>query len=381
MSARLGLPRRDVVIGLLVAAGFVAESGFSNAADGPFATDALFFGGAGLALMWRRRRAVAALLAAVALACAGAAAGTGVDDLFFALFLLVLPSYAVGHEVEGRSAWLGLLAGVALGGLATVLSGVSAFREIAFPMGVMAASFVIGRLLRQRTQLTRTLADEAAAIELDRELRAQAAVGEERARIAREMHDVVAHTMAVMVVQAGAARRKLARDPQAAEEALGRVVDTGRMAMDEMRRLLGFLREDEPAQLEPQPTLDDLGPLVQRARDAGLPVELRVTGEPFALDAGAGLAAYRVVQEALTNALKHAGSGARATVQIGWSAGALELAVTDTGGAGTAIAGSGHGLIGMRERVAMLGGELSAAPLAGGGFAVRARIPRVEVPA
>jgi signal transduction histidine kinase len=373
--ARLGLPRRDVAIAATIATVFVVELAVSNAAHGPFALDALLYGTAALSLAWRRRRPVASMVVCLSLAGIASLVGTGVTEIISALLFVILPAYAVGHEAEGRRGWAGLALGLALMIGATLASDQHQLDNIAFPAGIMVAAWTIGRLLRNRMLLTRTLADEAARLELDRDLRAQAAVGEERARIAREMHDVVAHTMAIMVVQAGGARSVLARDPAAAEQALATVEETGRVALTELRRMLGFLRSDGPAELVPQPSLDGLGALVQRARDSGLPVELRVEGERFDLQHGAELAAYRIVQEALTNSLKHAGPGARATVTLRWVDENLEISVTDTGGKGAAGEGTGLGLIGMRERVTMMGGELTARPRPAGGFAVRALIP------
>jgi signal transduction histidine kinase len=378
------LPRplqRDVLIAAAFGVAVVSELAFSNRSSGPFVVDAPLYGMAAMALVWRRTLPVAAAMTCAAFVVLGTGLGTDVDDMATSILVLVLPTYALGHEVEGRRAFLALAASMVAVVTVTILSGAVNPQNVGFPLGAQLAAFTIGRLLRTRTLLTRTLADEAARLELDRALRAQAAVGEERARIAREMHDVVAHTMAIMVVQAGAARRVLDRDPAAAEQALGTVEETGRVALGELRRLLGFLREDAPAALEPQPTLDGLAALIQGARDAGLPVELRIEGEPGALPAGAELAAYRVVQEALTNSLKHAGEGARATVLLRWTVSALELSVADTGGAGSDLGGNGHGLLGMRERVTMTGGTLTAGPRPGGGFAVDATIPRTEVPA
>lgn len=375
--------RRDVLIALAAAGALIAEAAISGDAEGAFPVDALLYGAAGASVLWRRRHPVLVQVGAMGFACLGSGLGTGVTHLVAALLLLVLPSYALGHESDDRGAWAGLAAGLGLMALATGLSAGITAGNTGFPAGVMVASFTCGRLLRTRMLMTRALADEAARLELDRESRAQAAVGEERARIAREMHDVVAHTMAIMVVQAGAARRVLDRDPAAAETALEIVESTGRVALGELRRLLGFLREDGPAELEPQPTLDGLEALAERARAAGLPVELRVDGVAGELPAGTELAVYRVVQEALTNTLKHAGPGASATVVLHWTAEALEVSVIDTGGAGSGVGvgGGGHGLVGMRERVATVGGELTARPRPDGGFAVRASIPRhSEVP-
>jgi signal transduction histidine kinase len=203
-------------------------------------------------------------------------------------------------------------------------------------------------------------------------------VARERVRIARELHDVVAHSVSVMVVQAGAARSVLDRDPEASVRALGAVEATGREALTEMRRLLGILRPDgEDADHSPQPSLDRLGALIARSRDAGLDVELRVEGRAGPLAPGVDLTAFRLVQEGLTNALKHGGRG-RARVVLRWSADVLEVEVANRISAGPAVhglAGGGQGLVGMRERVALCGGELRAGPI-GRGFVVRARLPR-----
>jgi signal transduction histidine kinase len=226
--------------------------------------------------------------------------------------------------------------------------------------------------------LTGELRSRTEQLERERREREREAVAEERARIARELHDVVAHSVSVMVVQAGAARRVLARDPGRSVEALGAVEATGREALAEMRRLLGILR---PAATDraPTPSLSDLDALAERFRAAGLHVELDVAGEPGPLPAGVDLCAYRVVQEALTNAVKHAGTG-RARVAVRWEADSVEVEVANRSGRRTpaALAGTsgGHGLMGMRERVALCGGELEAGAADRDRFVVRARLPR-----
>jgi signal transduction histidine kinase len=199
-------------------------------------------------------------------------------------------------------------------------------------------------------------------------------VGEERRRIARDLHDVVAHAVGVMTVQAGAARLVLEDDPSRAREPLLAVEQAGRQALGELRRLLGILRRDErePA-LRPQPGLAALQELAAQAERAGLPVELIFEGAPARLPAGLDLAAYRIVQEALTNTRKHAGP-ARARVAVRYAPEALELEITDDGRP-AANGGSGHGLIGMRERVALYGGQLDAGPRPQGGFTIHAHLP------
>ena len=209
-----------------------------------------------------------------------------------------------------------------------------------------------------------------------REAELRRAVESERSRIARELHDVVTHNVSVMVIQAGAARRTL--DPSEAQvrESLLAVEEAGRTAMAELRNVMGLLAPaDEDAALAPQPGLDQLEPLVDRVRDAGLPVRLAVTGTPRPVPAGEALAAYRVVQEALTNAVKHA-SGASATVTVHYGEEELRVEIADTGGRATGSGGSGRGLLGLRERLAVYGGTLRAGPpLIGSGYHVDAVIP------
>ena len=227
---------------------------------------------------------------------------------------------------------------------------------------------LVGRIMFNRR---RRLARERKQAAID-------AVTDERARIARELHDVVAHAMSVMVVQAGAARTVIDRDAGAAKEALATIEDAGREGLTEMRRLIGVLTTDwEGADLEPQPNLQRLDELLAGVRSAGLPVELVREGTPRPLLAGVDLAAYRVIQESLTNALKHAGP-AHARVVLRYRDDDLEIVVEDDGRGTMLAAGTGHGLIGMHERVSMFGGTLDTGNRAGGGFSVRATIPTRE---
>jgi signal transduction histidine kinase len=233
---------------------------------------------------------------------------------------------------------------------------------------------VLGRALRRRRLAAAELQDRAARLEQEREERARAAVAEERGRIARELHDVIAHSMSVIVVQAGAAEQILGNDPARAREALRSIRRAGNDVLDEMRRLLGILRrEDEELTLAPQPSIARLDELLGQARAGGLPVELVVHRQPRQLAPGVELAAYRIVQEALTNSRKHAGA-AHAQV-IRYAPDALELDVVDDGRAAQQGGGTGHGLVGMRERAVLYGGVLEAGARPGGGFAVHARLP------
>ena len=211
--------------------------------------------------------------------------------------------------------------------------------------------------------------------ERERDVAAREAVLEERSRIARELHDVIAHNVSMMVVQAGAERRVLDGSGGATREVLEGIERTGRSALTEMRRLVGMLRRDHGDPLAPQPGLDDLPTLVTQVREAGLPVELHVEGERPTVPVGIELSAYRIVQEALTNALKHAGD-AHACVRVSYTADSLALEITDDGHrAAEPAATGGHGLVGMRERAALYGGRFTAGRQPGGGFAVRVLLP------
>ncbi|GIG53951.1 sensor histidine kinase [Demequina activiva] len=247
--------------------------------------------------------------------------------------------------------------------------------------GLVIAACAVGlgavlgvRLQRAHAQIASLEQQLARDTEAERALAAAA----ERARIAREMHDVVAHTLSVVVAQADGGRFAAAEDPEAATRALGTISEVGRSALGEMRALLGLLRDaDDEAALGPQPSIEDIPALVAATRDGGLDVSFVTTGTPRPLPIGAGLALYRIAQEALTNVLKHAGPAPRAFVQLTWEDGALVLTVSDDGrGAAARDDGNGQGLAGMRERATVFGGTLSAGPRAGGGYLVRATLPR-----
>ena len=208
-----------------------------------------------------------------------------------------------------------------------------------------------------------------------RTVQAESAVAEERLRIARELHDIVGHSVSVMTVQTSAVRRLLGPDQAKEREALESVERTGREALAEMRRLVGVLRDpDDSAELAPQPSLSRIDDLVTHARESGLHVDVSVEGDPVRLPPGVDLAAYRLVQEGLTNALRHA-EASRAEVRVHYTAGHVEVEVSDDGRGSDGTGGGGHGLVGMRERVSIYGGELEAGPRAEGGYRLRARLP------
>ncbi|WP_432825426.1 sensor histidine kinase [Dactylosporangium sp. CA-092794] len=242
--------------------------------------------------------------------------------------------------------------------------------------------FTVGRTVATRRAYIAALEDRARTAETSQRALTEKAVAEERRRIARELHDVVAHHVSVMGVLATGSRRMLKRDPDAADEALATIEETGRTALREMRRMLSVLRtEAEPAgELAPQPGLAGIEGLVEQIREAGLPAVLRVDGEPGPLEPGVSLTLYRIVQEALTNALKHAGA-ATVDVHLVFGRADVTVEICDTGrGPQLGTAAVGHGLLGMRERVMLFGGTLRTGPRPGGGYRVHARIP-IEAPA
>ncbi|XVQ88045.1 sensor histidine kinase [Microbispora siamensis] len=243
----------------------------------------------------------------------------------------------------------------------------------------IVAVWIAGIYANTRRRYVEGLVERAERAEWERDQQARIAAAAERARIARELHDVVAHNVSVMVVQADGAGYALDSDPEQARRALQAISATGRQALAEMRRLVGVLRQDAGSPAEeyaPQPGVAQLGDLIRQVRDSGLPTEFTVSGTAQTLPEGEQLAVYRIVQEALTNALKHGGPGTRAWVEMTYGRGEIELRISDDGrGAAAPRLVGGHGLIGMRERAAMYGGSVEAAPRPGGGFRVVVRIP------
>ncbi len=250
-------------------------------------------------------------------------------------------------------------------------------------LACLAAVTLAAALVRARRAHVRALEERGWLLERERESAAQNAVDAERARIAQDLHDIVSHNVSVMVIQAGAARQVLATEPAEAEAALLAVEAAGRDTMAELRHLLGLLApsaDGSPEELSPQPSLSRLSPLIDRIAFAGLPVDVRISGEPRPLPAGVDVTAYRIIQEALTNALKH-GDGVKAEVTVRYADNALRVEVLNTGpsvlsgGRSPGPDGEGRGLLGLRQRVAVYGGDLDARRRLGGGFRVRAKIP------
>jgi signal transduction histidine kinase len=287
-------------------------------------------------------------------------------------------AFLLGYQHDNRRAWAGLA--IVLGGITTVvynIPGILTAELFVIPID-FGISWAAGYALRDRAQKVEAAETRAMRAEREREAAARLAVAEERSRIARELHDVVAHAVSVMVLQVGAVRHKLP-DAQADDrEALQGVERAGRTALTEMRRLLAAMRRDgDEVEFTPQPGLDGLGALLEDVGRAGLPVELHVDGQPVPLPRGVDLSAYRIVQEGLTNALKHARANA-ADVTVRYRPEELQIEVRDNGLGSSTTDGLGHGLVGVHERVKLYGGEMSAGAVAEGGFVLSTRLPLAE---
>ncbi|HEX6678083.1 MAG TPA: sensor histidine kinase [Actinomycetes bacterium] len=338
----------------------------------------LAFAVACAALYWRRR--VPLVVLAVVLSAWALLLGSGYTDLGG---VAILALYSVGRHATGdRPAHVGVAAAIAVVSL-DGLTGPDTWGEAVFGAVVMFVAWYVGRRLRLRTERAALLVREQAA-------EARRIVTEERTRIARELHDVVAHRVSLMTVQAGAAKTVAAQDPEGALRAMEAVEEAGRQALDELRHLLGVLRPEVDLDgLGPQPGLADLSRLVEQIRGAGVDVSLATNGVPAELPARVDLFAYRIVQEALTNVLKHAGPGTHTEVRLGTDRNGIVIEVLDDGHGATTLPGSGaaqgqargHGIVGMRERALLLGGTLEARPRPGGGFRVVAHLPTGGEPA
>jgi signal transduction histidine kinase len=329
-----------------------------------------------VALVWRRRAPLVALaVAAVIVELSNLVAQALADTATFTVAIL-LAIYSVGRYARGRA----LIAGVVIVATAIPFAAVEpgdpvTAPDIAFFVIFFGGPLVVGRFVRSRREHEHALEGRAEQLAVERDTRAREAVAQERTRIARELHDVVAHAISLMVLQARGGRRLLTQDPDETRHALDAIEHAGEQALVEMRRLLGLLRhsENEPS-LAPPPSLSRIEELVAGIRASGLPVEVSVEGEPVELPPGVDVSAYRIVQEALTNALKHSGP-AHASVTVTYGLDAVDLAIVDDGRGASAVNGTGYGLAGMRERVAIYGGSFESGPGADGGYALRVRLP------
>jgi signal transduction histidine kinase len=325
-----------------------------------------------VALGFRRRFPLTVLVVVFAMQPLVQAFGPDlVDHVAGPFFWLLLAGYTLGAHTDGRRLWAGAVYASAALALSTTIDdyGDNVTNYLSTICLIGLGPILFGQALRNRARLNHALHAKTERAERERAAAAGAAALAERTRIAGELHDVVAHALSAMTVQASAARRLAERDPRQAETAFSVVEATGREALTELRRVLGVLRrEDEELALAPQPSLAHITSLVGRVRAAGLPVELRVDGEPVVLPAGVDLTAYRLIQEALRRAQESGGAGS-ARVGLDYGPGEVRIEVTDDGDA------VGRRLLGLRERVAVYGGELQAAEPDGGGWRVAARLP------
>jgi signal transduction histidine kinase len=378
--------RRILLDWLVPVAVFV--TGVVNVSQHPHSTqypgkpgEHLVFLGVSVAILGLRRRArLLAPFGAIAVVTWWSSLmwSTNQQGPFEGFLVLVGAAYCLGALNGGRRFAVGasvLAAAYAISQLVILADGGQDGDWL--PVAVwMAAACAVGQLIHRRTQQVYRATEAAAIIAADQERQTARAIEEERTRIARELHDVVAHSLSVIVVQASAERRMLPPEAKSAEAVLGSIERAGREALVDLRRLLGLLRKsDEPASLSPQPGLDQVGDLLQSVREAGVDVDLAVTGERAALPAGLDLTAYRIVQEALTNVLKHANAG-HVQVALEFGRSHLDLEISDDGRhRGGVLPGAGHGLIGMRERVTVFGGTITTGPRPQGGWSVHARLP------
>jgi signal transduction histidine kinase len=292
------------------------------------------------------------------------------------LFLIGLATaFLLGNLRDFRRAGLGLV--IVVGSATTLVYNIPGHTvdQLVFIPVDFAVAWVAGLAVRARAEQVEVAESHATQAEQERDVAARVAVAEERARIARELHDIVAHAVSVMVLQVGAVRHQLPDEMAEDRDALKSVEQAGRGALAEMRRLLSVMRRDgDGVELAPQPGLDGLDSLVKEIGRAGLPVELHLEGERFPLPPGIDLSAYRIVQEGLTNALKHARAG-HAEVTVRYAPDEVQIEVRDNGTGTTPSDSFGHGLIGIRERVRLYGGEMTAGTTSGGGFTLSTRLP------
>ncbi|WP_051640205.1 sensor histidine kinase [Cellulomonas sp. URHE0023] len=370
-------PRWDIALagGITVLA--VGEVVF-NPAMAPWPAALVCGVGMAATVAYRRIAPLAAAVVATLLGILVVAAGVPLDEPIVELLVVVVLAYSLASYAPPRHAVAGLVTLACGGVLQTVVSG-EELGNFLFGFIFFAAMGLMGNQVRRRTARAVGLERQAmlAAQELDESDRRSRA--DERLRIAREVHDVVSHSISVMVVQAGAAEQVAPTDPERSVEAMRTIQRTGREAMAEMSRMLGVLRGGgEDLGLAPQPGIRDLPALLDTGRTVGLDVALEVGGEPRTMAAGVELAVYRIVQEALTNTLKHSGP-VHVTVRLIYTATDLEVTVVDdgTGGLADELSG-GHGLVGLSERVALYTGSLTAGASPGGGYGLRATFPLVD---
>ena len=373
----VGLPRPDVALALVLLAlklVFVFTGTLMSGGAGPLSVATAF--ALTLPLAWRRRAPLpAAAVIAAAIVIDDLVSGWNGAVLSFDCAIIV--AYSAGANARQRQAAAALVLLLAANLVDALGAPGNRAGNVALAVVVFSVvPWLVGQALRRERHRTVELQKLAAELESQREQRARDAVAVERGRIARELHDIVGHAISLIAVQADAASKLVRHDPERAVEPLGAIQSTSRGALAEMRQLVGLLRDGESeAPLEPQPGVGDIDALVQSVRRSGLPVTFEVKGDPRPLPATLDLAAYRIVQEGLTNVRKHA-RNAHAHVTVLYNAGEIQVEVRNSGDrASDRAAPGGHGVLGIRERVTLLGGSLEANPQPGGGFALRARLP------
>jgi signal transduction histidine kinase len=326
-----------------------------------------------VSLLFRRRFPLPVLVVVLAMVGLTSSLESPTDPTYWFLAAIVA-SHAVGAYPRQAEAVAGLVLVLTYFAVGALLDD-QTVGDVLFVWILFGGIWTVGRLLERRTNEAARLERQTRVLEQEREQRAREAIAEERARIARELHDIVAHGVSTMVLQVGGVRRRLTPDQEAELDVLKNVEETGRRSLVEMHRMLGIMRHaDNGALLAPQPGLARLGDLAESMRASGLPVEVTVEGEQVELPSGLDLSAFRIIQEALTNTLKHAGP-ARANVTVAYRPGSVELEVLDDGGGSANGDGGGHGLVGMRERVALFDGSLETGARPEGGYRVHARLP------
>jgi signal transduction histidine kinase len=367
-------PRQaDLALAALLAAFGLAELWLVHVGPKSIAVPATAV--AALALAFRRLAPLLTVAAVLGSIAVESLLGVSLQKPDAPLLIALVAVYTAGAYLPLRDAVAGLALAIAGIGASYAGSSTNGHSDFAFTSVVVTAGWLVGRGMHGRVTQTAVLAERTQQLEQEAEAERAAAIAEERRRIARDLHDVIAHAVSVMVVTEGAPEAFFARDPAAVLEPIRAVQETGRGALVEISRLLGLLREDgAELGLAPQPRIDDLPKLAAQSEAAGVPVVLRVEGTPQPLPLGVDLSVYRIAQEALTNALKHS-AGARADLVLRYRDNAVELTVENDGAASSNGHRGGHGLIGMRERVAVFGGTLEAGPRPGGGFRVVARLP------
>jgi signal transduction histidine kinase len=369
----LGVPPADLAVAVALAVLGELDAWFGLWL-GVRAVNALVVPVMALSLAWRRHRPLVTLtivmggVVLLSLAFGGSETSTLV-------FITVVAVYSAAAYLSDRELLVAmplLIAAVAVHDLRD--PQIRSFSDAIWTTILWTLTFLVGLGMRSRQAQTRALESEAEALKGERETAAVEAAAEERRRIARELHDIISHSLGVMVLQAGAAEQVLERDPEGAREALRSIRSSGLSAITEMGALLGLVRGDAESSREPQPTLADIAALVAATRKAGLAVDLEIEGDRRTLPAALELSAYRIVQEGLTNALKHAGPVSTHVI-VSYRASELAIEVTDEGGSTGDGLGGGRGLAGIRERVTVFGGRLQAGPRPDGGWTLRAAFP------